>query len=95
VRLQWLPLRSQKGGEGVEGKSVGRCLMRGNRGGTDDALLPLLWSTGGRPMAAHSVAVPARPTAAQAAKVGDEQGSRSSGPQVLVGRMLWWASKEK
>jgi hypothetical protein len=46
-------------------------------------------------MAAHSVAAPARPTAAQAAKVGDEQGSRSSGPQVLVGRMLWWASEEK
>jgi hypothetical protein len=55
--------------EGEEGESVGRCLMRGNRGGTDGASLPLPWSTEGRPMATHGVAAPARPTAAQAAEV--------------------------
>jgi hypothetical protein len=38
-----------KGGE--EGQSVGCCLMRENKGGTDGASLPLPWSTGGSPMA--------------------------------------------
>jgi hypothetical protein len=28
-------------------------------------------------------------------EVGDEWGSEPSGPQVLVGRTLWWASEEK
>jgi hypothetical protein len=28
-------------------------------------------------------------------EVGDEQGSGLGGPQVLVGRTLWWASEEK
>ncbi len=31
--------------EGEEGELVGHCLMRGNRGGTDGAPLPLPWST--------------------------------------------------
>jgi hypothetical protein len=33
--------------------------------------------------------------AAAQSEEGDEQGSGSSGPQVLVGRTLWWASEEK
>jgi hypothetical protein len=69
VRLQWLPLRSQKGGVG---ESVGRCLMRGNRGSTNGALLPLPWSTGGHPITACGVAAPARPTVAWVTEVGDE-----------------------
>jgi hypothetical protein len=76
-------------GRGEERESVGRCLMRGNRRGMDGASLPLPWSTGGRPMAMRGVAAPARPTVAREVEVGDEQGSGSSGPQVLVGRTLW------
>jgi hypothetical protein len=34
--------------------------MRGNRGGTDGASLPLPWSTGGCHMAVRGVAAPAR-----------------------------------
>jgi hypothetical protein len=35
--------------EGEEGELVRRYFMRGNRGGTDGASLPLPWSMGGRP----------------------------------------------
>jgi hypothetical protein len=70
-----------------EGELVGRCLMRGNKGGADGALLPLPWSTGGRPMAAHGVATPARPTAAQVTDVGDEQWSGPSGLLRPVGQL--------
>jgi hypothetical protein len=61
-------------------RGVGQALFdEGNRGGTDGASLPLLWSTGGRPMAERAVVVPARPTAAQAAEVGDKLGSSRVG----------------
>jgi hypothetical protein len=83
VQLQRLPLRSQKGGGG--GESVEHCLMRGNRGSMDGALLPLPWSTGGRPMAACGVAASTRPTAARVTEVGDEQGSGLSGLHKSVG----------
>jgi hypothetical protein len=46
--------------------------MRGNRGGTDGASLPLPWSTGGCHMAVRGVAAPARPKAARAIKVGED-----------------------
>jgi hypothetical protein len=75
--------------EGGEGESIGCCLMRGNRGAMDGASLPLPWSTGGRPMAMRGVAAPARPTVAREVEVGDEQGSGSNGPQVLVGWTIW------
>jgi hypothetical protein len=72
-----------------EGELVGRCLMRGNIGGADGAPLPLPWSTGGRPMAVHDVATPARPTAAQVTDVGDEQWSGPSGLRRPVGHLGW------
>jgi hypothetical protein len=71
--------------EGGEGESVEHSLMRGNRGSMDGALLPLPWSTGGRPMAACGVAASARPTAARVTEVGDEQGSGLSGLHGPVG----------
>jgi hypothetical protein len=58
--------------EGEEGESVGRCLIWGNRGGTDGASLPLPWSMEGRPMAVHGAAAPARPKAARATEVGED-----------------------
>jgi hypothetical protein len=61
--------------------------MRGNRGGTDGPSLPLPWSTGGRPMAAHGTAAPARPKVARATEVGDEKGSRPSGLRRPVGKL--------
>jgi hypothetical protein len=68
--------------EGEEGESVGRCLMRGNRGGTDGASLPLPWSTRGRPMAA-----PARPKAAWATEVGEDPRVGRSGLRRLIGQL--------
>jgi hypothetical protein len=44
----------------------------GNKGGTDGASFPLPWSTGGRPMAAHSTAAPAKQKAARATEVGED-----------------------
>jgi hypothetical protein len=65
-------MTSKRGGR----REVGRVLFdEGNRGGTDGASLPQPWSTGRRPMAERGVVAPARPTAAQAAEVGDKLGS--------------------
>jgi hypothetical protein len=73
--------------EGEEGESVGRCLMRGNRGGTDGASLPIPWSTGGRPMVARSVAAPARLKAAQATEVGEDPWLSQSGLHRPIGQL--------
>jgi hypothetical protein len=63
-------ITKSKGGQ--EGESVGRCMMRGNKGGTDGASLPLPWSMGGRPMAARGAVVPAKSKAAWATEVGED-----------------------
>jgi hypothetical protein len=75
--------------EAEEGESIGHCLMRGSRGGTDGASLTLSWSTGGRPMMARGAVVPARPKAARATEVGDKQGSGPSGRRRPVGQLGW------
>jgi hypothetical protein len=73
--------------EGEEGESVGRCLMRGNRGGTDGASLPLPWSTRGRPMAVCGTAAPAKPKAARATEVGEDPRVGQSGLHMSIGQL--------
>jgi hypothetical protein len=61
--------------------------MRGNRGGTDGASLPLPWSTGGRAMAVRGAAAPARPKAAWATEVGEDPRVGRSGLHRLIGQL--------
>jgi hypothetical protein len=71
--------------EGEEGESIGRCLMRRNRGGTAGASLPLPWSTRGRPMAACSAVAPSRLKAARAIEVGEDPRVGRSGLRRPIG----------
>jgi hypothetical protein len=61
-------------------------MMRGNKGGTDGASLPLPWSMGGRPMAARGAVVPAKSKAAWATEVGEDLWVGQSGLRRPAGQ---------
>jgi hypothetical protein len=53
----------------------------------DGASLPLPWSTGGRPMAAHGAAAPTKPKAARATEVGEDFWVGQSGLRRPAGQL--------